>query len=156
MLRLLSALVLLLLLLPPDGRYDEAISFQLDRGAPTAWGLLIAKTVTLSYVAVRLWRWENRVWAVASGLVVLSLAVIAVTSPTSSAHNGVFITMSGFILLGHFGFFYGHLDYRLLPTALAAVFAVFLCFTHLGLGERLLIAASLAAMNVLVYGYLDP
>lgn len=152
----LSLLCLLLLVLPPDRAYDEAISFQLARGAPTAWALFVVMGVTLGYLAVRLWKWENRVWAIAAGLVILGLGMISVTNPYSGTHQGVFTTMCGAILLGHLGFFYGHLDYRLLPTAILAAVAVFLCFGHLGLGERLLVASSLVALNLLVYGHLDP
>lgn len=153
---LLTLIDLLLLLVPPEGAYDEAISFQLARGAPTAWALFVGMGVTLSYVAYRLWGWENRVWSVAASFVIFGLGVIAVTNPYSGTHNGTFITMTGFILLGHVGFFLGHLDFRLLPTSIATAAAVYLCFDHLGIGERLLIASSLGALNVLVYGHLDP
>jgi hypothetical protein len=152
----LSLMIGLLLALPPGGAYDEAISLQLARGAPTAWALFVAMGATLGYLAVRLWGWENRVWAVAAGVVVLGLGAIAVTDPYSQGHQDPFTALCGAILLGQFGFFYGHLDYRLLPTAVLAAFSLLLCFSHLGLGERLLIAASLAALNVLVYGHLDP
>ncbi|GEM_PF-2754773 len=152
---LLSLLVGLLLALPPGGRYDEAISLQLAHGAPSAWALFVAMGVTLGYLAVRLWSWENRAWAIAAGLVILGLGAIAVTDPYSSSHQDTFMALCGVILLGQFGFFYGHLDLRLLPTSVLTAVAIFLCFTHLGLGERLLIASSLAALNVLVYGHLD-
>lgn len=151
----LSLIVGGLLALPPDGAYDEAISLQLARGAPTAWGLFVTMGVTLGYAAWRLWDWQNRVWALAAGVMIVGLALIAATNPYSQAHQGTFISLSALVLLGHFGFFYGHLDFRLLPTTLMAVVAAFLCFGHLGIGERLLIASSLAALNVLVYGYLE-
>lgn len=152
---LLSLIVGLLLAVPPGGAYDEAISLQLAHGAPTAWALFVVMGVTLGYAAARLWRWKNRVWAVAAGVVIVGLGLIAVTDPYSGTHQSIFVTISGAILLGHLGFFYGHLDFRLLPTAVLAVVAAFLCFGHLGLGERLLIGSSLAALNVLVYGHLD-
>lgn len=154
-LALLTLLCLLLLLLPPDGAYDEAISLQLSRGAPTAWALFLAMGVTLGYLAVRLWRWENRIWAFAAALVIVGLATIAVTDPYSATHQETFLTMCALIVLGHFGFLYGHLDLRLVPTATLTVVAAFLCVGHLGLGERLLIGASLASLNLLVYGHLD-
>ena len=152
---LLSLLVGLLLALPPDGAYDEAISMQLARGAPTAWALFVAMGATLGYLAVRLWKWENRVGAVAASAVVVGLGVISATSPTSYAHQQTFMSMTGLILMGHFGFLYGHLDLRLVPTAALATLGALLCFGHLGLGERLLIASSLAALNLLVYGHLE-
>lgn len=154
-LALLSSIVLLLLVLPPDGAYDEAISLQLARGDGMAWALFVAMGVTLGFLAVRLWHWENRVWAVAAGLVVFGLGLIAVTDPYSQTHQEAFIAICALMLMGHLGFFYGHLDYRLLPTAAIAVFAVFTCLTHVGIGERLLIGSSLAALNVLYYGHLD-
>lgn len=152
---LLSLLIGLFLVLPPGGAFDEAISFQLARGAPTAWLLFLLMGVTLGYVAVRLWHWNSRIWSIASCVTILGLVVIATTDPRSDAHNGMFVTMSGFMLLGQIGFFYGHLDYRLLPSALLALIAVFICFDHLGIGERLLILASLISLNVLVYGHID-
>jgi hypothetical protein len=152
----LSLGVGLLLLMPPGAAYDEAISLQLARGEPFAWALFGAMGLTLGYLAVRLWLWQNRIWSLATGLLMLGLVAIALTAPFSSTHQQVFATMCGLMLAGHLGFFLGHLDFRLLPTAVLAVAAVALCFTHLGLGERLLIAATLIALNVLVYGHLDP
>lgn len=153
---LLSLGLLILLASPPGGAYDEAISLQLARGAATAWALFVLMGATLGYLAVRLWGWENRAGALAAGAIILGLGTIAFTSPYSEAHQETFMLMCGLVLAGHVGFFYGHLDVRLLPTALLALVAVVLCFGHLGLGERLLIASSLAALNVLVYGHLDP
>ena len=151
----LSAVDLALLLLPPDGAYDEAISMQLARGATTAWALFVAMGVTLGYLAVRLWRWENRFGAIASILIIVGLGTIAVTHPYSSTHQETFLAMCGSIVLGHFVLMFARLDFRLIPTTALSAFAVFLLFAHLGIGERLLIGATLATLNLLVYGDLD-
>ena len=57
LLAILSFLCGLFLLLPPEGRYAEAISIQLADGAPTAWALFLCMGLLLAYVAVRLWMW---------------------------------------------------------------------------------------------------
>lgn len=152
----LSLVVLALMAVPTAGGYDEAISFQLARGEWVAWSLFTAIGFTLVYVSARLWGWESKAWAFASVLVVSGLGVIAFTNPLSANHNAVFITLSLCMVVGQAFFLRDHLDPWLVPPALLSVVGLCLCIGHLGLGERLLIGSSLASINVLVYGHLDP
>lgn len=156
MLGLLSLIVLLLMAIPPANGYEEAISFQLARGEGIAWGLFAAIFVTLAYVSVRLWAWESKFWAFAALAVISGLGVIAFTNPLSANHNAVFLSLSVVMVVGQAGLLRAHLDPWLVVPAIASVVGIALCLTNLGLGERLLIGSSLASINVLVYGHLDP
>ena len=119
-------------------------------------GLFFSIFLALAYVSVRLWAWESKFWAFSALVVISGLGVIAFTHPLSANHNAVFFSLSVLMVVGQGGLLRAHMDPWLILPAILSVVGIALCLTNLGLGERLLIGSSLASINVLVYGHLDP
>lgn len=156
LLAILTAACTLFLAFPDDFDYDKAISYQLQAGGVSARLLFAAMGFTLLYMAVRLTLWRQFLGAFTAFVLFGGLVIIATTDPHSSLHNLVFLAIAAGLFAMISGLSLRHADALLGCAALACGVGLVLCFGHLGLGERVLVASGCLAMNGLYYQHLDP
>jgi hypothetical protein len=156
MLGALSVGCLACLFLPDKFEYSTAISMQLHQGGPSARLLFALMGLTLMYFALRLWQWGSKAGAFIAGVIVATLALIAFTHPLSGVHNGAFVCLSLGLVSMHFAVFYRDLDGKLFFPTVGALAGLAICPLNLGVGERVLVASTCVALNLLYYGELDP
>ena len=144
------------LFLPDKFEYSTAISLQLYQGSFSARTLFVLMGLTLVYFSLRLWQWGSRAAALLAVGIVGTLGLIAFTHPLSSLHNSAFICLSLGLVTVHASVFYKDLDGRLFLPTVGALAGLALCPFNLGVGERVLVASTCVALNLLYYGELDP
>lgn len=152
----LTLACILILALPDKFDYARAISFQLAEGGISAKLLFVAMHLLLLYMALRLLVWRQYLGAFTSIAMVIGLAIIAFTNPFSLLHNTAFIYLSivTCTTLGLLSWL--HSDMVLFVMTITAGIGFIVCFSQLGLGERILIASACVGMNSLYYNHLDP
>ena len=150
-----SCVAVLMLAVPPTKGYDEPISLQMAAHDPAAWICFIFMLGALGYFAARAWGREHHLTSLACGAMCLCLAAIAVTNPFSSGHLGAFTALVLIMGCMHWGLWWSHENAKLFALAALATGAAALCVVSLGYGERLLVIASTAAINVVFYEHIS-
>jgi hypothetical protein len=150
----LSVLAVLLLMVPPARGYSQPISVQLADREASAWVAFVFMLGALAYFAKRLWAKEHYMATVACALMCGCLATIAATNPFSSTHLAAFAALTLVMCGLHWGLYWTHENVKLFCLSVLATGAVGLCVFNLGLGERLLVAASTMCINVVFYEHM--
>jgi len=83
-------------------------------------------------------------------LVVLGLGALARTNPMSADHLSIFGYLTGGLLLWLWCVWLDVRNFFLLLCSCAATFGAFGCLISLGIGERVMILGTLAALNTLL------
>jgi hypothetical protein len=156
LLAILSLLAVSMLLIPPaHGGYDEPLSVQLVLHEPAAWICFAFMLTALAYFGKRMWAKEHYAATIACVAMCGCLLAIAATNPFSSAHFFAFSCLVILMGLLHWGLWWTHENAKLFALAVLATGAVGVCFVWLGFGERLLIMASTASLNVVFYEHIS-
>lgn len=131
------------------------ISNQLAMGSKVAWALFgICGLLVLIQAA--LMAKAERVFSMLFMLgVIMAMGYIATSDPYSLNHLSAFIFVSLALVGWMFWMAHDVDDGYLRLTAIGGVVGIGAAFANLGIGERILMTASLAFINVLYYEHLD-
>lgn len=155
LLAIVSCVSLLMLLVPPRMGYNEPLSLQFATHEPAAWVCFAFMAGALGYFAARAWGREHHLASVVCGGMCLCLAALAITDPFSGRHLEYFMVLVLLVGCLHWGLWWTHENLKLFALAVMATASVAVCFRYLGYGERLLVLASTASINVVFYEHLS-
>jgi hypothetical protein len=112
--------------------------------------------VILACTLYRMMKFNRRVCAAFCGFSLVGLLGIALTNPLSGFHLVIFLHT---LLLSLVWMWWVHREFpegSLFWSALLGTVGGLICFVSIGVGERMFMLGTLAAINALVYEYLSP
>ncbi|HEY3781755.1 MAG TPA: hypothetical protein VGL56_11765 [Fimbriimonadaceae bacterium] len=138
---------------PPQTSYAEPISFQIARGNPLAWGIMLT-LMGLLLGSIPMLFYRRRYISVGICVAgVIGLILICNSDPNSSFHLMTFIWTCVALLGWLVGLGLMEGDPIILWAAFSAWIGICTCLGAMGIGERLVILSALVGIRGLFWGY---